>query len=378
LLLDRELNTLAEQPIPEKLKELQMMYKKVMELINISPNRDELVLECTIKLLDPLFNDLISINKINFLFAVLKELRILNENVPSFLLKWILLPNEKRILKVEIILKLIKDGYLLIKELDSALSNYLEASNNNVHIFLSITKIVKSLTIDEKSVPFTTFPKTIDYILRSIRVFKDMYPKMSKYLEDFRNAVTSGSENNSSSISYQPPSDNIYKETVRAAFALFDQKEAEYYDQAFSKLGEWLQITSEKEMPNFIKVLETTIFQAQEDKLTKFFAFIMDICVDHALSSNERGNINKKLAQNNAMDFSYIDAFSKLVIVILKTVINTDKKAILERILESSLLILTKNHELHKGKFNQRPFFRFFYNLIFVRNTYVFSYIKLQ
>ena len=336
-----------------------------MELISSSPNRDEIVLECTIKLLDPLFNDLISFKKINFLFAVLKELRALNDNVPSFLLQWILLPNEKRISKVEIILKLIKESFLPLKEIDSAFSNFLEASNNNVHIFLSITKIVKSLTIDETFIPAGALPKTIGYILRNIRVFKDLYPKLSKYLEDFKYAITGRTENQP--VSYHPPVDNVYKATVAAAFALFELKESEYYEQAFSKLGEWLLITSEKEMPNFIKILETTIFQAEEGKLIKFFAFMTDICVDHALGSIEKDPRYKKIVQTNAMDFSYIDAFSKLVIVILKTVINTDKKVILEKILESSLLILSKNHALHRERFNQRPFFRLFYNLIFVR-----------
>ncbi len=351
-----------------------------MEPISKSQERDEIVLECSIKLLDPLFNEVINFKKINLLLAVLKELRTLNPNLPTFLLQWILLPHEKRILKVEIVLKLVKEGFLLVKEFDKGFSTLLEVSNNNVHI-LSITKIIKSLIIDENYFPPSTFPKTIDYILKSIKVFKDMYPKLSKYLEDFKNAISQGSGSSAQSIpiSFQPVLDNVYQNTVKAALALFDSDKSEDYDTAFAKLKEWFAIKSEEEMPNFIKMLGATIFQAQDNTLTKFFAFITDICVDFALKSTEKGTVERSLdpnSSNNAIDFSYIDAFSKLVTLIFKTVINADKKSILERILEASVLILTKNHELHQNAFNQRPFFRLYYNLIFV-NLHDFTFFLI-
>lgn len=367
--LDKELNTLAEQQNQEKIKELQLMYKKVMEMISNSLNREDIALECAIKLLDPFFTEQISLKKINLFLAVLRELKVFNEGLPSFLLQWILVPTEKRVLKIEIIVKLIKEGLLITTELDQNFSELLDASNNNVHIYLSITKIVKLLTLDEKMLPASTFQRSIESILRSIKTFKEVYPKLGKYLQDFKNALSDSTDavSQPSGARYQASPDGVYKAALEKALALFDVKESEYYNQAYSKLEEWLNITSEKEMPHFIKVLETTIFQAQEDKHTKFFAFLTDICVEHALDSVEQLRSYGKLAYTTAMDFSYVDALSKLITVILKTVINTDKKEILERILESGVLTLTKNHELHRENFNQRPFFRLFYNLIFVR-----------
>lgn len=352
-----------------------------MELIRTSPNSDNLAIECSIKILDPLFNDLISIKKINFFLLLLKELRSINVNLTSFILQWILLPTEKRILKSDIILKLIKEGFFSPKDLDQGFSNLLETSNNFpsdkmqniVHIYLGITKLIKSLIIDEKFLPPTAFHRTIEYILRSIKNFKETYPKMGKYLEDFKNAIaeTFGSNNYSTVNSIQMPIDEQYRASVEKAFLLFSAKESEHYDQAFAKFVEWLKITSEKEMPNFIKILETTIFQAQEDKF-KFFAFITDICVNHSLDSISKISSYKNITQPTAMDFSYIDAYSKLIIVILKSVINADKNQMLESILESTILALTKNHELHRGSFNQRPFFRLFFNLIFVISYFFF------
>ena len=347
-----------------------------MELVGTSPNRDNLVIECAIKILDPLFNDLISIKKINFFLLVLRELKNLNVSLTSFLLQWILLPTEKRILKSDIILKLIKDSFFSIKDLDQGFSSLLETANtfsndkasNVVHIYLGITKIIKSLIIDEKFLPATAFNRTIEFIFRSIKNFKETYPKMGKYLEDFKNAIaeTFGSNSYNTINTIQMPTDEEYRVFVERALSLFSTKESEHYDQAFAKFVEWLKITSEKEMPSFIKILETTIFQAQQDKFTKFFAFMTDICVNHSLDSINKISAYKSITQATAMDFSYIDAYSKLIIVILKTVINTDKNQMFENILESSILTLTKNHELHRANFNQRPFFRLFFNLIFV------------
>ena len=75
------------------------------------------------------------------------------------------------------------------------------------------------------------------------------------------------------------------------------------------------------------------------------------------------------------MDYSYTDAFSKLITIILKTLVNFNKQELLERIFDSVIIVLTKNHEYHRDKFNQRPFFKLFFNLIFdiQRPEYNFS-----
>jgi len=64
------------------------------------------------------------------------------------------------------------------------------------------------------------------------------------------------------------------------------------------------------------------------------------------------------------MDYSYIDAFSKLIVIILRTDVNIKKNEVLERICDSILIVLTKYHENVEG-FNQRPFFKLLLNLIY-------------
>lgn len=146
------------------------------------------------------------------------------------------------------------------------------------------------------------------------------------------------------------------------AIKFFDKQFAQEYDQAQTKLQEWLDVGNEQESSNYIKVLDMS-----NDSFTlRLFTYMTDISVQSALDSLQKMAPYGKLYHNPAMDFSQIDAFSKLIIIILKSAVNTNKKDLLQKILQGIVLVLTKNHMFHKSSFNQRPFFRLFYNILYV------------
>jgi len=74
------------------------------------------------------------------------------------------------------------------------------------------------------------------------------------------------------------------------------------------------------------------------------------------------------------MDFTYIDALSKLITILLRTIMNRNSAEFLEKILEGIIIILTRNHA-DLNEFCPRPFFRIFFNLIydFKRKDYSFT-----
>lgn len=76
------------------------------------------------------------------------------------------------------------------------------------------------------------------------------------------------------------------------------------------------------------------------------------------------------------MDFTCVDSFTKLIEIIQKTCkIEQYKKQLLNQIFDSIFITLTKYHETDMYEFNQRPFFRIFFNLIYdnQRPKYDFS-----
>ena len=65
------------------------------------------------------------------------------------------------------------------------------------------------------------------------------------------------------------------------------------------------------------------------------------------------------------MDFTYIDALSKLITILLRTIMNANSCDFLEEILDGVVIILTRSHN-QINEFCPRPFFRIFFNLIYV------------
>ncbi len=91
------------------------------------------------------------------------------------------------------------------------------------------------------------------------------------------------------------------------------------------------------------------------DGMFKFFVFITDLVVNNALQSEDSGV--------ESLDFSYIDQFSKLILTVVKY--SEKEESVFETILAATLIVFTKNHEYHRLNFNQRPFFKLYYNLIY-------------
>jgi len=79
-----------------------------------------------------------------------------------------------------------------------------------------------------------------------------------------------------------------------------------------------------------------------EENIQKFFVYTINLCVEMALKSNVKteGSLNKL----DYLDYSMINSFSKLIAIILTTVVNITKNDLLEKICESILIVLTKFH----------------------------------
>lgn len=87
----------------------------------------------------------------------------------------------------------------------------------------------------------------------------------------------------------------------------------------------------------------------------------MDLCVQKVIE--QENSDQAKILQIDNYDYTYIDQFSKLIAVILKSGVNFNKDELLERICDTYIIVLTKHHE--SANFNPRPFFKFMFNLIY-------------
>jgi len=136
-------------------------------------------------------------------------------------------------------------------------------------------------------------------------------------------------------------------------------------------LEEWLTLKTESQISSYIKKLETEILPKGDDNIQKFFIYVTDICLNYAMDSIYDQEFSLNVFEN--MDLSYIDSFSKLIII-LKAVKNINKNELLEKICESILIVLTKWHENQNIQFNQRPFFKLIMNLIYDINRQEYQF----
>lgn len=64
----------------------------MMEHVTDPENPDDIIFECSLKVIDPFFEDKINFSQINFFLAILKELLKHDDTIPSLLLEWLTIP----------------------------------------------------------------------------------------------------------------------------------------------------------------------------------------------------------------------------------------------------------------------------------------------
>ena len=256
-----------------------------MDLVIQQGHTDEVIFQCTVKVLDPLFNQQISFKKINFFLAVLGELKRLNDGITTDILDWILESHDKRLMKTDIILKLIKESFINPQELDAKFKTLLEENPGAGNVFINLIKIIKALVVDEKLLESKFFTESLASIIRLIPQYKEQYPQISKQLEEFRTIFSTASPLASQTKpKANIPQDKMFKQILETSLKFFDAQFTDDFNQAYALLQEWLKLNTENESSNFIKVLETNIFTS-DNSVVKFFTYLTDISVQYALDS---------------------------------------------------------------------------------------------
>lgn len=350
----------------DKIRDLQTMHKRAMDLIAHANKNDMIIFDCALRIIEPLFSDKINLKKINFFFAVLQELRRFEENLTSDVLEWIV-ADEKRVMKSELVVRLIKEKFLPLTQLDMKFADVIKNCRLNPIVYYSIVRIIK-FTVDEKTVPLSLYANTIEAIITTYKNIKDT--KVLKFLDEFKNAVANG---NTGYNMPRPPNINpspVYLNNLKKVYQLYKDP-SEIYEEAYNILIEWFNIETEEEMPSFTSSIHNKIFQS-DSNIIRFFTYLTDICVAHSIESVMDSETNS----HRAMDFTYVDAESRLLILLLKGVKDSDGIIdLFDKIMQSIIISLTKNHHFERDRFNGRPFFRIFYNIICVNEIKISEFV---
>ena len=64
------------------------------------------------------------------------------------------------------------------------------------------------------------------------------------------------------------------------------------------------------------------------------------------------------------LDFRYIDSFVKLIVMLLKMLNNFNVHELMTKMLDFIKKVLEEDHQVNKGNFNQRPYYRMLFNIM--------------
>mgnify|MGYP001181065392 CR=1 FL=1 len=313
-----------------------------------------------------LFNGKISTEKLTVyldLLALLKK--HYDSNLGGEIMEWILDPQEKRAIKHEIIMIFIRKNFISVSEFDDAFADALEKHNQMSPFFCSLAKIIQTMVFEEKLLGIEQFQRSLDQINKNKKNLIEI-PELKKFFEDFERfkIFTSNEQARYHTTAQYQETQSLNPNIITT---IFNEKESEFFKICAQKLYEWLPLSDQDEIQEYSKGL-FDLLQGQSDTILKFFVFTIDISVDRALESTKKSEVytSSLNLDNNDMEFTYLDALSKLMIILLKN-ITTNKSELFEKCLYSSLVVITKYHEFQKEKFNQKPFYRLFLNLLSVR-----------
>lgn len=144
-------------------------------------------------------------------------------------------------------------------------------------------------------------------------------------------------------------------------------------EQVIQTFENWMKLWSQptlndKLVTSFISELLQTPMLKNEDASNRFFRICTEMSLEHCLASE-----NKNPNNTTALNYTYIDGFSKLVVLLFKYSTEDtpgSKMTFLSRVLGVIVRVLIKDYDIvKKTKFNQRPFYRLFANFLVDLNS---------
>ena len=126
--------------------------------------------------------------------------------------------------------------------------------------------------------------------------------------------------------------------------------------------AEWIRLcqhpsTTEKAQSTYLAQLSQQVIYKSEDMSSLFFRLCVEMSVDRA------AKLKQVPGQSPGAPYQLIDAFSKLVIGLLKLQMESNSSAMVtqfSKVLSVIVLVLAQHHEQCRQQVNQRPFLRLF------------------
>jgi len=246
-----------------------------------------------------------------------------------------------------------------------------EVRQNFMYPLNCIVQVLKNLVIEERIFTIYTFRGIVEKIsaFHNTPIFNHLTPEITIFINNLIQ-YKSSSNDYIRSIKFRLTNLELeYKKLLNDVEDYFMKPDLKFYQQSMNFFNLWLNVQRQGEMGEFIKKFEEEITRQGDKTTICFFCYIFEIsCRKARFNAGTNQTVGKQLK----LDYTYIDLVSKMITILLKTLINyemTNKTNLLEKILTAFIIVLTKEHHYNSQKFNQKCFFKILFSILYVSDS---------
>jgi CCR4-NOT transcription complex subunit 1 len=372
LLQDLEKHINSSSNNDEKVKAVHYIYMAISKLLVNTRDVESQINNLALMVLENIFKTSQSANeRLRYYTDILVIYGNYNPKLSKFITEWYFSLDSKQKYSHSMLIVFLRRNLLHLVDFDSNYAAVLDqVDNNNIQPLECIVQVLKCLVIEQRIFAIYTFKKIVEKLIgfQRKRLFSSLLPEVGIFIENLAEFMKANT-NYLSSIKFRLTNiEPEYKKLLTDVEEYFLKPDLSFYKQAMNLLKCWLTAKSELEMGNFIKRFEEEISRKEDKVIICFFCYIIDV------SCKQAERFYKASKKQVRLDYTYIDLVSKMVTILLKTMINSGSNAnsidtrikFLEKILTALIIVLTKEHYYNVNNFNNKLFFKILFNILYV------------